>query len=222
MSTKEKNVIMLGGSGIGMIASSILERIGGYRMLGFLNDVVPVGTEVGKYQSYPVIGRSEDVHDLMRKHDAMIFIAYIGMTREKETTSKLKQLGIPQERLLSIIDPTAVVPHGFCSIGNGCLICPLAQLSADTTLGDNVILLPNSFVGHDSTLEEYVSIANNACIGANVHIGYGTHIGTNASTREKITIGKYAVVGMGSVVLNDVPENGIVVGNPAKLLRTKE
>ena len=217
----EKNVIILGGSGIGMIASSILERIGGYRMLGFLNDVVPIGTGIGKYRKHPVIGKSEDVHDWIRNKDAMVFVAYIGMTREQETAAKIKSLGIPRERLLTIIDPSVIIPKGYCSIGNGCLLCPLSQLSADTTLEDNVIMLPNSFLGHDSTLEEFVSVANNACIGANVRVGYASHIGTNASIREKLTIGRHAVVGMGAVVLNDVPEDAIVVGNPAQVKRIK-
>ena len=210
---------MLGGSGIGMIACSVLDRIGGYSVRGFLNDVVPVGAEVGKYKKFPVLGRSDDVNNFIKKYDAMVFIAYIGMTKERETTRKLEALGICQDRLLTIIDPTAVVPDDYCKIGSGSLICPLAQLSADTTLGKNCILLPNSFVGHDTILEDYVSIANNACIGANNRVGYGSHVGTNASTREKISIGKYSVLGMGSVVIKDVPDGGVVVGNPGKILR---
>jgi acetyltransferase EpsM len=168
-----------------------------------------------------VVGKSEDVHRWIREKDAMVFVAYIGMTREQETAAKIKSLGIPRERLLSIIDPSVVIPEGYCSIGNGCLLCPLAQLSADTTLEDNVIMLANSFLGHDSTLEEFVSVANNACVGANVQVGYASHIGTNASIREKIKIGRHAVVGMGSVVLHDVPEDAIVVGNPAQVKRIK-
>jgi acetyltransferase EpsM len=217
----KQNIIILGGSGIGMIASSILDRVGGFRMLGFLNDVVPVGSEIGKYRRHPVIGKSEDVNTLIKKHDAMVFVAYIGMTKERETAQKIKSLDIPVERLLTIIDPSAVVPHGYCSIGNGCLLCPLAQLSADTTIEDNVIMLPNSFLGHDSTLEEFASVANNACIGANVNVGYASHIGTNASIREKLRIGRHSVVGMGAVVLTDVPEDAIVVGNPARVQRIK-
>jgi acetyltransferase EpsM len=218
----EKNVIILGGSGIGMIAASILDRLGGYKMAGFLNDAIPVGDEIGKYNKFPVLGKSEDVQTLIKKYDAMVFIAYIGMTNERETTGKLESLAIPEERLLTIIDPSAIIPQGFCEIANGSLICPLAQVSSDTTIGKNCILLPNSYVGHDSVLEDYVSIANNACIGANVKVGYGSHIGTNAATREKLVLGRYSVVGMGSVVLNDVPEGGIVVGNPAQLLRVNK
>ena len=218
----ETNVIMLGGSGIGMIASSILDRIGGYKMLGFLNDIVPVGNNIGKFKKYPVIGKSEDARELIKKHDAKVFIAYIGMTQERKTTAKLEKLEIPTDSLLSIVDPTAIIPDGYCNIGDGVLICPLSQVSADTTLGKNCILLANSFVGHDTVLEDYVSIANNACIGANVRVGYGTHVGTNATTREKISIGPYSVIGMGSAVLKDVPEGGVVVGNPAKLLRVNK
>ena len=44
-----KNLIILGGSGIGMIAASIANELGYYNVLGFLNDVEPIGTMIGKY-----------------------------------------------------------------------------------------------------------------------------------------------------------------------------
>lgn len=219
---KTQNVIILGGSGIGMVAASILDRIGGHRLVGFLNDVVPVGTMIGKFRQFPVLGRSEEVHELARKHDAKLFVGYVGMTREKETADKIEAFGIDQERLLTIVDPSAIIPHAYCDIGPGCLICPLAQLSSDTKLGRNVMLLANSFVGHDTVLEDYVSVANNACIGANVRVGYACHIGTNASIREKINIGRHSLVGLGSVVLQDVPNDCIVAGNPCRIIRSKQ
>ena len=55
-----KNLIVLGGSGIGMIAISIAKELGVYTIGGFLNDVVPVGNLIGKYEKYPVIGTTAE------------------------------------------------------------------------------------------------------------------------------------------------------------------
>ncbi|MBN1584553.1 MAG: hypothetical protein JXA89_27855 [Anaerolineae bacterium] len=217
----KKRVVILGGSGIGMIAASMIERVGDAEVLGFLNDVLPVGTEIGKYKKIKVIGRTPDIHDYLRDESCFAFIAYVGLTNEKATYEKIANLGIRKGKFLSIIDPTSIIPSGYCQIGEGVLFAPLSQLSPDTTISSNCILLGNSFVGHDSFLDRFAHLATNAVVGANVHVGKGVHIGSNATIREKVRIGDYSLVGAGSVVLDDVPENAVVVGNPARVLRTK-
>lgn len=217
-----KNLIVLGGSGIGMIAISIAKELGTYTIGGFLNDVLPVGSYVGKYEKYPVIGTTNDLDKLLVDDDNMFFIAYVGMQHERMVYDKIVSLNIPSTRMATLIHPTAIIPKGMCKIGNGVLMAPLSQLSPDTTLEDNCIMLPNSFLGHDSTLRRFAHVASNATVGANVVVGKACHIGTNCTVREYTKIGDFCLVGSGSVVLKDVPDNSIVVGNPARLLRTKE
>lgn len=217
-----KNLIILGGSGIGMIAASIANELGYYNILGFLNDVVPVGSKIGKYNTIPVIGSTADLPKYLDDQNNEFFIAYVGMQNEKEVFEKIELLNIPTNRFATLIHPSAIIPKGFCKIGNGVLMAPLTQLSPDTTIEDNCILLPNSFVGHDSTLKKFAHIATNSVVGANVTVGRACHIGSNATIREKINIGDFSLVGAGAVVLKDVPDNTIVIGNPAKTLRTKE
>lgn len=216
-----KKLVILGGSGIGMIAASIANDLGNWKVLGFLNDLIPLGSKIGKYNSIEVIGRTTDYEKYLADDDCYFFMAYVGMQDEKTVFEKLESLQIPTSKWATLIHPTAIIPKGFCSIGNGVLMAPLSQLSPDTTVEDNCIMLPNSFLGHDSTMKRFSHIATNGVIGANVVVGKAVHIGSNATLREKITIGDYSLVGAGSVVLNDVPENSIVVGNPAKLLRIK-
>ena len=72
----------------------------------------------------------------------------------------------------------------------------------------------------DIEFAEFLSIANNATVGGNIHVQKGVHIGTNASIREDIEIGEFSVIGMGSVVLKNVPPRCVVAGNPAKIIRT--
>lgn len=216
-----KKLVILGGRGIGMIAASVAQDLGYYEVLGFLNDVVPVGETVGVYRKHKVIGTSKDVEKYLKDEEVYFFIGYIGMQSEKEVFEKISKLNIPRERFATLIHPTAIIPRGYCKIGFGVLIAPLAQLSPDTTIEDNCILLANSFVGHDSTMKRFSHITANAVVGGNVILGKGSHVGTNATIRENVDIGDFAIIGSGSVVLNDIPANSIYVGNPAKLLRQK-
>ena len=216
-----KKLVILGGSGIGMIAASIANDLGHFNILGFLNDYIPVGEMIGKFNKIPVIGTSNDVSKYLNDENILFFIAYVGMQNEQEVYNKITNLKIPSHRFASLIHPTAIIPKGFCKIGNGVLMAPLVQLSPDTTISDNCILLPNSFVGHDSFLDRFAHTATNSVIGANVHIGKGVHVGSNATIREKLNIGDFSLVGAGSVVLKNVDKNSIVIGNPAKELRKK-
>ena len=49
----------------------------------------------------------------------------------------------------------------------------------------------------------------------------GTFIGANCIIRENVCIGKNVVVGAGSVVLNNIPDNSLVFGNPSKIKNHK-
>ena len=50
-------------------------------------------------------------------------------------------------------------------------------------------------------------------------VGKGAKIGANATILPGIRIGENALVGAGSVVVEDVPDNTVVVGNPARVIK---
>ena len=84
----------------------------------------------------------------------------------------------------------------------------------ETIIGANCILRNSTTIGHkklfDGSYSTSPKIGDNVDIGANVVI-----IGS-------ITVGNNAVIGAGSVVVKDVPENAVVAGNPAKIIRILE
>jgi acetyltransferase EpsM len=217
-----KKLIILGGRGVGMWAASIANDIGTYNVLGYLNDVVPIGQKVGLYKGYNVLGTSNDVDKFIEDKDVYFFIGFFGLQNEEAIYKKIINLNIPTDRLATLIHPTAYVPKEYCSIGNGVLIAPLARVCPDSMIEDNCILMSGSLIGHDSTMKRFAHLAADCIVGGNVTVGFGAHVGTNATIRENVNVGNFSLIGSGSVVLKDVPENSIVAGNPARILRIKE
>lgn len=89
----------------------------------------------------------------------------------------------------------------------------------DIFVGDSVMFGPNVTVataGHpiDPALRLKVGQFN-----IPVHIGNNVWIGANSVILPGITIGDNSVIGAGSIVTKDIPENVVVVGNPCRVLR---
>ncbi len=95
-------------------------------------------------------------------------------------------------------------------INAGVVVNPLAKI------GKGVILNTSCIVEHECEIEEYAHIAPGAVLAGNVKIGARTFVGANAAIKQGIVVGNDVIIGAGSVVLNDVPDGIIIVGNPAK------
>jgi acetyltransferase-like isoleucine patch superfamily enzyme len=65
-------------------------------------------------------------------------------------------------------------------------------------------------------------IAPGAHLGGDVMVGEGTLVGLGASVLPQRHIGKWAVIGAGAVVVKDIPDYAVAVGNPAKIIKVNE
>lgn len=130
----------------------------------------------------------------------------------------LEKTGIAAERFETIVHPTASVSR-MSSVERGTVIFQHVTITSGVRLGRHVYILPNSVISHDDVIGDYTCIAGRTCISGNVHIGKGCYIGAGSVIRDGIHVGDRSLIGMGSNVLKDVPENTVVAGNPAKFLR---
>ncbi len=143
----------------------------------------------------------------------------------------------------TVIYPFTVIERGV-KIGKRCLVGPFAHLREDTELKDDIIAgnfieMVRVKIGA-KTLVKHFSYIGDSSVGSCVNIGAGTvtanfdglkknntvikdraNIGSDTIIVAPVKIGKSAVTGAGSVITKNIPDNTVVVGVPARILRKK-
>ena len=124
-------------------------------------------------------------------------------------------------------------------IGEGCIVGKGAYIDKDVRIGARCKLQNGVFVFHGFNLEDGVFLGPGVMLLNDKHprainpdgspkgdedwvvsegiVEYGAAIGGGAVVLPGVRIGRMAMVGSGAVVTRDVPERGIVLGNPARL-----
>ena len=120
----------------------------------------------------------------------------------------------------SIIHPSVKLNAGV-QIGNGSIVAPGCYLTCDIEIGKHSHLNLKTTIGHDCKAGHYFTTAPATNISGNCTIGNQVYLGTNSCIRQKIKICDDVIIGMGSVVIEDILESGTYAGNPCKRIHTK-
>lgn len=109
------------------------------------------------------------------------------------------------------ISPSAKIMPG-CYIGAG------AVVNANAVIHRGAIVNTGAIVEHDCEVGEFSHIAPGATLCGTVMVGNRCLIGANAVVRQNIFICDNVTVGCGAVVVKDITEPGVYVGNPCRPL----
>jgi UDP-3-O-[3-hydroxymyristoyl] glucosamine N-acyltransferase len=104
-------------------------------------------------------------------------------------------------------------------IGAGTVIREGAIISAAVHIGACCLLNLQASIDHDARLAPNVYVGQGVKIASHAQIGENVVIEMGASINSRVTIGAGARVVGGAFVNTDVPENAVVVGVPAQVVR---
>jgi sugar O-acyltransferase (sialic acid O-acetyltransferase NeuD family) len=192
-----------GAGGHGRVVAETASMLNWHEIF-FFDDIWP---KKQKNSIWPVIGDYKILLDSLNQFDGII-VAIGNCIKRLEVTRELFALHAP---IISLVHPRAFVSP-ITSLGDGTVVFAGAVINIETKVGEATIINTGATVDHDCVIGPGVHVCPGANLSGGVEIGEASWIGVGSCVREGIKIGANVMIGAGAVIVKNVPDRVIMLG----------
>jgi sugar O-acyltransferase (sialic acid O-acetyltransferase NeuD family) len=200
-------VYVIGAGGHAKVVIRALQDLGNKVAAVFDDDLQRQG---GSLLGIPIVGPVERISEYPRC-PTVIAIGHNAVRRRIAERYDLPWRTVVHPH--SLVDPSVFLGHGT-------VVLARAVVQVDSHLGDHVIVNHAATVDHDCVVGNYSHLAPGVHLAGNVVVQDGVLVGIGAAVIPGVRIGSGTTVGAGAAVVHDLPEHVVVVGVPAKIVKS--
>lgn len=213
---QKRNIAIFGAGGFGLEVAMLIEQINSdsnqMNLIGFFDDATNKGDVLN---DYPLLGGMAALDAWSEKLE---IVCAIGNPQVKKAV--LQKITNPRISFPTLIHPSVIMGNRkYVSILEGGIICAGTIITTNIRIGRHVLINLACTVGHESSIGDYSSFMPMCNISGQVTIGECTYWGTGSKIINGYKVGKNTIIGAGAVVVNDIPNNALAVGVPAKVVK---
>lgn len=211
-----KDLVIIGAGGFGRevlwTAQSCNKTSKKYNIIGFIDDDKILTNNVT--HGIKVLGGTEWFST--QKTRNLHCVIAIGDSKIRQAiVEKIEKTNV---KFTTLIHPS-VIHSDSVEIGEGTIVQAGSVLTVDTKIGNHCKIDTNCTIAHDCILEDYVTLNPGVHINGNNRVETGAYLGSGVVTKEKIRIGKWCIIGAGTVLIKDTKDFSVYVGVPGKIKR---
>jgi sugar O-acyltransferase (sialic acid O-acetyltransferase NeuD family) len=184
-----------------------------WKFMGFLVDRDFPAPET--IHGFPVLG---DASWLDGKSDVKVVIAVGAPAARRRIARHIKDEH--RNRFATVIHPRAWLGDNV-ACGEGTVICAGALINIDAVLGEHVHINLGAVIAHDAILEDFVTVAPSVHVSGHARICEGAELGSGARTLPGMIVGSGAVIGAAALVRENIGDDQVAVGVPARPIKTR-
>jgi sugar O-acyltransferase (sialic acid O-acetyltransferase NeuD family) len=217
MENNKKRILLFGGGNQVHYTIDIIEKENKYEIVGIIDSVHEIGTE--RY-GYNVLGRQENLSDIVKEHNIDAGIITIGDNWSRSIVYNAITKQMPSFQFVNAIHPSVIIGKNV-DLGFGVVMMAGVIVNPLAKIGNFTFFATGCQIEHDCIIEDYASVSAGSVMGGYVTIGKFSAITLGVTILDRLKIGENSVIGSGSLVIKDIPDNVLAHGNPINKIRAR-
>jgi sugar O-acyltransferase (sialic acid O-acetyltransferase NeuD family) len=215
---KKPRILLFGAGPHVNICIDIIKKAKLYNIVGIIDSEKSIGTIISGFK---ILGRQEKINQIVKENNIDAGLISIGDNWSRKIVFDYITNEIPDFQFINAIHPSIIIGENV-KIGYGVVIMAGCILNSNSTIGNLCFIGTRSNLEQDCTLNNYASLSAGIVMGDEVIIGKHSAITLGVTIMDRLIIGENTVVGSGSLVTKDLPDNVLAYGNPAKIIRNRK
>jgi sugar O-acyltransferase (sialic acid O-acetyltransferase NeuD family) len=212
-----KKILLFGGGNQVHYTIDIIEKENKYEIVGIIDSVHEIGTE--RY-GYTVLGRQENLSSIVQEYNIDAGLITIGDNWSRSIVYNAIINQMPSFEFVNAIHPSVIIGKNV-ELGFGVVMMAGVIVNPLAKIGNFTFFATGCQIEHDCIIEDYASVSAGSVMGGYVTIGKFSAITLGVTILDRLKIGENSVIGSGSLVLKDIPDNVLAHGNPINKIRAR-
>jgi sugar O-acyltransferase (sialic acid O-acetyltransferase NeuD family) len=217
MEETKKRILLFGGGNQVHYTIDIIEKENKYEIVGIIDSVHEIGAD--RY-GYKVLGRQDNLINIVDEYKIDAGLITIGDNWSRSIVYNAIINQMPSFEFINAIHPSVIIGKNV-ELGFGIVMMAGVIVNPLSKIGNFTFFATGCQIEHDCIIQDYASVSAGSIMGGYVNIGKYSAITLGVTILDRLKIGENSVIGSGSLVLKDIPNNVLAHGNPINKVRAR-